>query len=89
MVETSPAPPFELSEAEFTLQFFVVALDTPAQLDDVNESFERHIFGQGGEPVLCRLRVALGPFDHQPFDRMWRGAVVVARRRPETNRGKA
>ncbi len=30
VVEASPASSFELSEAEFALQFLVVALDTPA-----------------------------------------------------------
>ncbi len=45
MMEASPASSFELSEAEFALQLFVVALNAPAQLDEVDESFERCVFG--------------------------------------------
>ena len=89
MMGSSPAAARELSEAEFALQLFIVARDTPAQLDEVEEVFERRAFGQGGEPVFRRLRFARGPFDDQPFDRGRRGKCVVARRRPQTNRGEA
>ena len=72
MMEASPASPFKVSQTEFALQFLVVALDAPAQLDEVDEVFESYVFRQGGEPVFCRRRLALGPFDDQPFDRMRR-----------------
>ena len=72
MMESSPASPFEMGEAEFALQFFIVALDAPAQFDRVDENFERRVFRQGRKPVFRGLRLALGPFDDQPFDRMRR-----------------
>jgi len=88
MMGSSPAAALELSEAEFALQLFIVARDTPARLDEVDEVFERRVFRQGGEPVFRRLRFARGPFDDQPFDCGRRGKCVVARRWPQTNRGE-
>ena len=89
MVESSPASPLEMSQAEFALQFLVVAFDAPSQLDDVDENRERHVLGQGREPVFGRLRLALRPFDDEPFDGMGRNPFVVARRRPDPHGGKA
>ena len=56
MMESPPASPLEVSQAEFALQFLVVAFDAPSQLDDVDENHERHVLGQGREPVFGRLR---------------------------------
>jgi len=61
MMESPPASPFQMSQAEFALQFLVVAFDAPSQLDDVDENRERHILGQGREPVFGWLRLALWP----------------------------
>jgi len=36
-METSPAAPFEVIEPHFLLEFFVIALDTPAQLGQADE----------------------------------------------------
>jgi len=44
MMKSPPASPLEVSEAQFALQFLVVAFDAPSQLDDVDESRERHVF---------------------------------------------
>src|SRR5271166_2692932 len=52
MMESPPASPLEVSQAEFAFQFLVVAFDAPSQLDDVDENRERHVLGQGREPVL-------------------------------------
>src|SRR5271157_3113114 len=89
MMESPPASPLEMSKAQFALQFLVVAFDAPAQLDDVNESRERHALGQGREPVFGGLRLALWPFDDEPFDGMRRNQFVVARRRPDPRGGEA
>jgi hypothetical protein len=51
MTESPPASPLEVSQAEFALQFLVVAFDAPAQLDDVDENRERRVLGQGREPA--------------------------------------
>ena len=75
MVESPPASPLEMSQAEFALQFLVVAFDAPSQLDGVDETRERRVLGQGREPVFGRLRLTLRPFDDEPFDGMGRTPV--------------
>src|SRR5208283_545047 len=89
MMESPPASPLEMSQAEFALQFLVVAFDAPAQLDDVDENRERHVLGQGREPVFGRLRLALWPFDDEPFHAMRPNVFMVARRRPDPRGGEA
>ena len=81
MVESSPASPLEVSKTEFALQFLIVAFDAPAQFDGVDERFERGVLGQVRKPVFRRRRLAFGPFDDQPLDRM-RLCVVANRARP-------
>src|SRR5271165_248066 len=83
MMESPPASPLEVSQAEFAFQFLVVAFDAPSQLDDVDENRERHVLGQGREPVFGRLRFALWPFDDEPFGGVRRHEFVVARGRPD------
>ena len=56
-----------MSQAEFALQFLVVAFDAPSQLDGVDETRERRVLGQGREPVFGRLRLTLRPFDDEPL----------------------
>ncbi len=68
MMKSPPASPLEVSQAEFALQFLIVAFDAPAPLDDVDENRERHVLGQGRKPVFGRLRLALRPFEDKPFD---------------------
>ena len=89
MMKSPPASPLEVSQAEFALQFLVVAFNSPSQLDDVDENRQRRVFGQGREPVFGRLRLALWPFDDEPFDGMRRNQFVVARRRPDPRGGEA
>ena len=69
MMESPPATPLEMSQAQFALQFLVVVFDAPSQLDDVDESRERPVLGQGREPVFGRLRPALRPFDDETICR--------------------
>ena len=69
MMESPPASPLEVGEAELALQFLIVALDAPAQIDGVDESRERGVLRLGREEVFGRLRLAL-PFDDEPFDGM-------------------
>ena len=89
MMESPPASPLEVSEAEFALQFLVVAFDAPSQLNDVDENRERRVLRQGREPVFRGLRVTLRPFDDKPFDGMWLHEFVIARRRPDAHGGEA
>jgi hypothetical protein len=41
-----------MGEAEFALQFLVVAFDASTQIDLVDEHFDRHVLGQGREPFV-------------------------------------
>jgi hypothetical protein len=58
MVETAPASTFEVAKPEFLLELLVVALDTPAQLRQIDQSFEGDVVWQGREPVLGRRLLA-------------------------------
>src|SRR5271168_3604873 len=88
-MEASPASPFEMGEAEFTLEFLIVALDAPAQFRGIDEHFDRRVLRQGREPVFGRLALALGPFDQQPFERMRSREIPVSRGRTYPRRGEA
>ena len=63
MMEAAPAASFILAEAEFLLELQIVTLDAPAQLGEIDECGEGDVLGQGGEPILGRLALALGPLD--------------------------
>src|SRR5208337_192381 len=82
MMESAPASPFEMGEAELAFEFLVVALDAPAQFGRVDENVDRRVFAQGRKPVFRRLFFALGPFDEKPFQRMGRRNLPVPRSRP-------
>ena len=72
MVESAPASPLDMDEAELAFQFLVVALDAPAHFGRVDENAEGRVFGQGRKPIFRRLFFALGPFDEEPFQRVGR-----------------
>ena len=82
MVETAPAAPFEMAEADFLLEVLIVALDAPAQLGRIDQIGEGNVFRQGRQPGFGRSRVALGPFDRQPFLRSQLRELFVAVCRP-------
>src|SRR4051812_47197591 len=67
MVEAAPAAALVVPEPDFLLEILVVPLDPPAQLSQVDHLLEADLLGQGRQPVLRRLRLALGPLDQQPF----------------------
>ena len=43
MVKATPASPLEVTKANFLFEFVVVALNAPAQLDDIDELTEANI----------------------------------------------
>jgi len=43
MVKASPAATFEVIEADFPLELFVVTLDAPAELSQPDELFSRRV----------------------------------------------
>ena len=67
MMEAAPAASLVMPEAEFLFQVLVIALDPPAQLDQIDECSPCDVGRQGREPVFDRLLLAAWPFDQQPF----------------------
>ena len=67
VMEATPVAPLEVVEAKLLLQFLIVPLDAPAHLDDIHQFLACGLGRQGRQEMLGRLRLALGPFDEQPF----------------------
>ena len=44
-MEAAPAAPFIITQAEFLLEFLVIALDPPAQLGQVDQPIEGDFLG--------------------------------------------
>src|SRR5271163_4707760 len=89
VMESSPASSFEMGEAEFALEFLIVAFDAPAQFRGIDENFDRSVFGQGREPVFGRLALGFGPLDQQPFEQLWGRELAVSRGGPYPHGGEA
>ena len=54
-----------MAEADFLLELLIIALDSPAQLGEIDEVAERHVVVDGGEPEFRGRGFILGPFDQQ------------------------
>ena len=67
VMEAAPAAALEMAEPDLLLQLPIVALDAPAQLDQLDHALQRHVLGQGRQPEVSRPRLVLGPLDDQPF----------------------
>ena len=88
VVKASPASPFIVIEAEFLLEFLIVAFDPPAHFGGCNERGEVGIGRQGREPIFGRRAFVLRPFDEQPFFGIGLRAPVVPMRGPHAQAGK-
>src|SRR5260221_2862387 len=77
MMEAAPATAFVMPETKLLFEVLIVALDAPAQLGEIDEAREADVLGQGGEPVLGRLRLRLRPLDQQPLFGAYAGRVVT------------
>src|SRR6267143_1272559 len=67
MVEAAPAASLVVTKPDFLLEFLIVALNAPAQLDKIDEPREADVLRQRREPVPGRLGFPFGPLDQQPF----------------------
>src|SRR5438270_5769967 len=67
MMEAAPAAPFVVPKPDFLLEFKIVALDTPAQLGEVDEFAEADIGWQRRQPIFGGPGFAGGPLDQQPL----------------------
>ena len=67
-----------MSEAELLLELQVVALDTPAQFGEINQTGKADGLWQRRQPILGRLLLTFGPFDQQPLLRPRFASLEVA-----------
>ena len=63
MMKPPPATTFEVPQAEFLFEFFIVAFDDPAVLGDAHQIGQFRLRRQSGKPILGWFLVGLGPFD--------------------------
>src|SRR4051794_20443462 len=89
MMEAAPAAALIVSQAEFLFELLVIALDPPAQLGQIDQAIEGHVRRDGGQPILGRLGLALGPFDEQPLLVPRLAPPLVMMCCPHPNPGKA
>src|SRR5262245_23002936 len=63
VMEAPPSSTLVMVEADLLFQILEVALNAPPELCRVDERRDWRRVGQGGEPVLGRRVLALGPLD--------------------------
>ncbi|CAO3416048.1 hypothetical protein [Azospirillum endophyticum] len=88
MVESAPAPALIMAEAEFLLEFEVIAFDARPQLGGLHQGVEPGRLRQRRQPLLGRLLFVLGPFDQQPPLPAALRPLLVAVRGVNANGGK-
>src|SRR5215469_969007 len=90
VMETAPPAPLIIAEAEFLLQLLIVALDAPAQLDEIDQTLKADLLGQCGKPIFGRLGFVFRPLDQQPLWREgtadWLSSRCAGRTRCRANR---
>jgi len=89
MLESPPASPLVMGEAEFGFELLIIALDAPAEIDDIDERRQADFGRQGREKVFAGPGLALWPFDQEPFDGVRRRALPIARGRTNAQGAKA
>ncbi len=67
MVKSAPASSFLMTEPEFLLEFFVVALDDPTMLGQAHQVSNFGLRSQLGEPVFGGSGSELGQDFHRWF----------------------
>jgi len=85
MMETAPVAPLVMTETEFLLQFLIVPLEAPAQLDQQDQFLERDALWQRREPVFGGFGFREWPLDHQPL----LGMHLVTMGGPDTHADEA
>ena len=88
VMEAAPSTAFEMVEPELVLEFLIIALDTPAQLGEVDEFAEADIGWQRRQPIFGGLGFACGPLDQQSA--LWQQfRLELAMADPNTHAGEA
>ena len=81
MMETHPASPLVVREAELLLEFLVVTLDAPAHLGYEDQLLPCGVARAGREEVFGWFGLTFRPFDQQPLLGTQLSAEVIAMRR--------
>src|SRR5262245_25513841 len=89
MMKATPAAALIVAEPDLLLEFVIVAFDAPAQFGEIDQTGEADVLGQSRQPIFCRLLLAVGPFDQQPFLRPGLAAIEVAPGDPNAQARKA
>jgi hypothetical protein len=80
MVKASPRAPLIVAEADFLLELLIIALDSPAQLGEIDEVAQWHVAVNGSPLVAQRsgaIRVA--NYTHNPIDKCRKSRFTVVR----------
>ncbi|CAB3774760.1 hypothetical protein LMG29542_08138 [Paraburkholderia humisilvae] len=66
-MKATPASPFVVTESELLFQVLIIALDAPTHLCHEHKLLKCRFPGGGTQKVFEWLRIAIGPFNEQPF----------------------
>ena len=88
MMKPAPTSSLEMPQPQFLLQFFVIALDDPTLLGQVDQVLDFRLRRQGRQPILGGLGFSFRPFDEQPLLRTGFGALLIPMRRADTEQSK-
>jgi hypothetical protein len=67
MMKTAPSAIFEVAQAEFLFQFFVIAFDDPALFRSSDQFAQSGLFRQVRQPVFAWFAFVAGPLDQKPL----------------------
>jgi hypothetical protein len=67
MMKAAPLASLVVSQPDLLFEFFLIALNPPAQFGEGDQLLARGPQRQRGEPILGRFAIAGGPFEEQPF----------------------
>src|ERR1700689_5557244 len=84
MMKASPAASFEVAQAKFLFQLFIIAFDDPAMFGLSDQFAQSDLFRQVRQPVFARFGFAAGPLDQQPLllSRLLKLVVAMCRANP-------
>src|SRR3954462_4602157 len=78
VVETAPAAALVVPQSEFLLLLLVIAFDAPPELGEFDQALKADVLGQGREPVLGGLFLALRTLNQEPLLRARFAQPVIA-----------
>jgi hypothetical protein len=89
MMKAAPPSSLEVVKSEFSLELFVVPLDSPSTLVEAHERLQRRVRGKRGQRILGQFGFPRRPLDQEPFLLAGNLAAGVAMSRPNAHGGKS